>query len=131
LNKQLQSPYNAFGPGDIQQQYRSEQPLSHKISAEDLIRNYANANFMPQKQASDRLHLLCQSRELNPLVSLSLDANPNQRKQNTNQSYVSSTCSAATSNNNELSNSKLPQQSAQLPKTPLMNVKKTNNNQAA
>jgi len=29
---------------------------------------------MPQKQAHDRLHLLCQSRELNPLVSLTLDA---------------------------------------------------------
>ncbi|CDW78164.1 UNKNOWN [Stylonychia lemnae] len=49
----------------------SDQPT--KISAEEVIRNYTNANFMPQKQASDRLHLLCQSRELNPLVSLSVE----------------------------------------------------------
>ena len=31
----------------------SDQPT--KISAEEVIRNYTNANFMPQKQASDRL----------------------------------------------------------------------------
>ena len=45
-----------------------------KISAEELIRNYTNANFMPQKQANDRLQLLCQSKELNPLISLTIDS---------------------------------------------------------
>jgi hypothetical protein len=49
----------------------SDQPT--KLSAEEVIRNYTNANFMPQKQPNDRLHLLCQSRELNPLVSLSVE----------------------------------------------------------
>lgn len=49
----------------------SDQPT--KLSAEEVIRNYTNANFMPQKQPHDRLHLLCQSRELNPLVSLSVE----------------------------------------------------------
>lgn len=44
-----------------------------KLSAEEVIRNYTNANFMPQKSPKDRLHLLCQSRELNPLVSLSVE----------------------------------------------------------
>ena len=34
------------------------------------MKNYANANFIPQKQPNDRLNFLCQSRELNPLVSL-------------------------------------------------------------
>lgn len=49
----------------------SDQPT--KISAEEVIRNYTNANFIPQKSPKDRLHLLCQSRELNPLVSLSVE----------------------------------------------------------
>jgi len=44
-----------------------------KLSAEELIRNYTNANFMPQKQPNDRLELLCQTKELNPLVSLTVD----------------------------------------------------------
>lgn len=59
----------------------SDQPT--KLSPEEVIRNYTNANFMPQKQAADRLHMLCQSRELNPLVSLSVENQDDDLKEDT------------------------------------------------
>eukprot|EP00347_Sterkiella_histriomuscorum_P005812 403355177 len=63
----------------------SDQPT--KLSAEEVIRNYTNANFIPQKQAGDRLHLLCQSRELNPLVSLSVENDDDLHSKNHNSPH--------------------------------------------
>ena len=39
------------------------------------MRSYSNANFIPQKTShcQDRLHILSQSKELSPLIGLSIE----------------------------------------------------------
>ena len=46
-----------------------------KLSAEEIMRSYSNANFIPQKTShcQDRLHILSQSKELSPLIGLSIE----------------------------------------------------------
>lgn len=46
-------------------------------SAQDVMENYSNANFMPQKKAHDRILVLGNKIELNPMVSVDFN-NKNQ-----------------------------------------------------